>query len=138
MTVGTMLKDILESFFKKSSTQLYPYEKLQPPERYRGSLSYNPSACTGCGLCVKDCPCQAIELVTLDRAAKRYVLKYHRARCIYCGQCVVDCKFKCLGMSNQDWEHAVLNQEFIVYEGRNEDIIQYLESLTEPVVGPAG
>lgn len=126
MKFGTMLKDIVESFFKKSSTQLYPFVKIPPPERYRGELFYNPAVCTGCGLCTKDCPSKAIELVTLDRAAKRFVLKYHRDRCVYCGQCVVNCKFKCMGMSNEDWEHAVMEKEFTVYYGRDADIEQFL------------
>jgi len=133
MKFGTMLKDILESLFKKSSTQLYPFEKVPPPERYRGELFYNPAACTGCGLCTKDCPSRAIELVTLDRAAKRFVLKYHRDRCIYCGQCVVNCKFKCMGMSNEDWEHAVMAKEFTVYYGKDEDIETFLAGAAGPL-----
>jgi len=129
MTIGTMFQDIVESFFKKSATQLYPAERTAPPERYRGVLSFNPSACTGCRLCVKDCPSEAIELFILDRAAKKYVVKYHMDRCIYCGQCMVNCKFNCIGMSNRDWEHAALKKDFMVYYGRDEDIARYLESL---------
>lgn len=130
MKIGTMLKDIVDSFFKKSATQLYPFEKIAPPKRYRGALYYDPRACTGCCLCVKDCPSKAIELVILDRAAKRFVLKYHMDRCVYCGQCVVSCKFKCMGMSNEDWEHAVLKKEFTVYYGNDQDIARFMESIT--------
>jgi formate hydrogenlyase subunit 6/NADH:ubiquinone oxidoreductase subunit I len=130
MTIGTMFQDIVESFFKKSATQLYPAERIAPPERYRGKLSFDPSLCTGCSLCVKDCPSNAIELVILNRAAKQYVMKYRMDRCIYCGQCVVNCKFKCIGMSNEDWEHAALNKDFMVNYGREQDIATYLASLT--------
>ncbi|MEO8357192.1 MAG: 4Fe-4S binding protein [Chloroflexota bacterium] len=135
MRFGTMLKDIVDSFFKKSATQLYPIERTPPPKRYRGALFYDPKACTGCCLCVKDCPSKAIELVILDRAAKRFVLKYHMDRCVYCGQCVVNCKFKCMGMSNEDWEHAVLKKEFMVYYGKEEDIAQFMENIATPVTG---
>jgi len=128
MRIGTMFKDIVKSFFTKSSTQLYPLERIAPPERYRGILSYNPSVCTGCTLCVKDCPSDAIELVILDRAAKKYVMKYRMDRCIYCGQCVVNCKPKGIGMSNQEWEHAALDQNFMVYYGKERDIANYLEN----------
>jgi formate hydrogenlyase subunit 6/NADH:ubiquinone oxidoreductase subunit I len=130
MRIGTMFTDILKSLFTKSSTQLYPIERIAPPERYRGILSYDPSVCTGCSLCVKDCPSDAIELVILDRAAKQYVMKYHMDRCIYCGQCVVNCKPKGIGMSNQYWEHAALSKDFMVHYGRDEDIARYLESIT--------
>lgn len=136
MRIGTMFRDVVESFFKKSATQLYPVEKIAPPERYRGELYFSPRLCTGCGLCVKDCPSKAIELTILDRAAKRYVLKYHRDRCVYCGQCVVNCKFKCLRMSNEDWEHAVLEKQFIAYYGNEEDVAQFLANLAAPVAKP--
>ncbi|HLO28320.1 MAG TPA: 4Fe-4S binding protein [Anaerolineales bacterium] len=138
MTIGTMFTDIVQSFFTKHDTQLYPAERIAPPERYRGSLFYNPSLCTGCSLCVKDCPSNAIELVILDREAKKYVMKYHMDRCIYCGQCVVNCKPKCLGMSNEDWEHAALDKNFMVYYGKDKDIATYLENIAQPAVEPTG
>jgi formate hydrogenlyase subunit 6/NADH:ubiquinone oxidoreductase subunit I len=127
-----MFTDIVRSFFTKSSTQLYPVERVSPPERYRGTLLYSPSLCTGCNLCVKDCPADAIELTILDRAAKRYVMKYRKDRCIYCGQCVVNCKTKSLAMPNEEWEHAALDQNFLVYYGKELDIARYLESLAPP------
>ena len=46
MKIGTMLKDVVESFFKKSNTQLYPFERTPTPQRFRGNLQYNPAACT--------------------------------------------------------------------------------------------
>jgi len=138
MKIGTMLKDVFESFFKKNVTQLYPFEKTDTPHGFRGNLQYNPSACNGCCLCVKDCPSKAIELITLDRAAKRFVLKYHMDRCVYCGQCAINCRFKCMGMSNMDWEHASLNKkEFTVYYGKDEDIEQVLANLAQPGVESA-
>ena len=65
-------------------------------------------------------------------------MKYHLDRCIYCGQCVVNCKFKCIGMSNQDWEHAALDKKFMVYYGRDEDIATYLENSAPPAVKTTG
>jgi formate hydrogenlyase subunit 6/NADH:ubiquinone oxidoreductase subunit I len=130
-----MLKDIVDSFFKNPATQMYPLEKIAPPARYRGALRYNPLVCTGCSLCVKDCPSNAIELTILDRAAKRFVLRYHMDRCVYCGQCVVNCKPKCMVMSNEDWEHAVLEKEFTVYYGKEEDVAQFLETLVPTFAG---
>jgi formate hydrogenlyase subunit 6/NADH:ubiquinone oxidoreductase subunit I len=138
MRIGTMFKDILRSLFTKSSTRLYPVERVAPPERYRGILSYNPSVCTGCQLCVKDCPSDAIELVILDRAAKKYVMKYRMDRCVYCGQCVVNCKPKGIGMSNQEWEHAALDQNFMVYYGKERDIASYLENVTASSIAETG
>lgn len=139
MKIGTMLKDVFESFFKKPATQIYPLEKVDTFDRFRGKLVYNPQACTGCCLCSKDCPSNAIELVTLDRAAKRFVLKYHLDRCVYCGQCVTNCKFKCMSMSSTDWElAAVKKQDFEVYYGNDADVEQFLAKLVGPNPGTGG
>ena len=133
MRIATMFRDVVESFFKKPATQIYPVEKVITFDRFRGKLVYNPAACTGCCLCTKDCPSNAIELVTLDRAAKRFVLKYHMDRCVYCGQCVTSCKFKCMSMSSEDWELAALKkQEFEVYYGNETDVSTFLEKLSHP------
>jgi len=138
MRIGTMFTDILKSFFTRHITQLYPVERIAPPERYRGILSYDSAVCTGCSLCVKDCPSDAIELVILDRAAKKYVMKYHMDRCIFCGQCVVNCKPKGIGMSNKEWEHAALDKNFMVYYGKDQDIAKYLENITKPAPAATG
>ncbi len=137
MKLGMMFTDVVSSLFKPPVTQRYPFQKTQPPERYRGKLSFDPSACTGCSLCVKDCPSNAISLAILDRAAKRYVLTYHVDRCTFCGQCVQDCKFKCIHLSSEAWELAALTKDsFMVNYGRNTDIAEYLEKLAHPVSEP--
>ncbi len=137
MKIGTMLKDVVNSFFTKSATQMYPAERIEPPKRYRGALDYDVKVCTGCSLCVKDCPSNAIQLVIIDRAKKRYVLKYDMDRCVYCGQCVVNCKPKCMSMTHEDWEHAKLKKDFSVYYGSEEDIAQYLAGASAPAAGTA-
>lgn len=133
MKLAPMIEDVVESFFKKPATQIYPVERTDPPTNLRGKLSFDPSVCTGCNLCVKDCPAHAIELTTLDRAAKRFVMTYHIDRCIYCGQCMTGCKFKCISMSHLEWELASLEkEEFKVYYGKNNDIAEVLANLAPP------
>ena len=132
MRIGTMFMDVVRSLFTNPSTRLYPSVRVVPTERYRGTLLYDPSTCTGCSLCVKDCPADAIELIILDRAAKRYVMNYRLDRCIYCGQCVVNCKPKSLAMPNREWEHAALDQNFLGRYGREQDVAKYLENLAQP------
>jgi NAD(P)H-quinone oxidoreductase subunit I len=123
MTIGATLGDILESLFKKPVTERYPFERKPAPERLRGKLYWEPEKCSGCQLCVKDCPADAIELIVLDKVAKRFVMRYNPDRCTYCGQCVENCRFDCLGLSSEEWELAALNRDaFEVFYGKEEDI----------------
>ncbi|MEA4906934.1 MAG: 4Fe-4S binding protein [Chloroflexi bacterium] len=123
MKIGAMLGDVVRSLFSKPVTERYPFERKPAPERLRGKLYWDPSKCTGCQLCVKDCPSNALELVVLDKVNKRFVLRYHVDRCTYCAQCVQNCRFNCLNMSNEDWELAALNKEpFTVFYGKDEDV----------------
>lgn len=128
LPIGLMVSDVVTSFFKKPVTRKYPFERKEAPERFRGKLVWDLSKCTGCQLCVKDCPAEALELITIDRAAKRFVMRFHADRCTYCAQCVVNCRLKCLELSNEEWELAALNKEpFTVHYGREEDIAPLLE-----------
>jgi formate hydrogenlyase subunit 6/NADH:ubiquinone oxidoreductase subunit I len=123
MKIGTMLGDIVESFFKQPVTQTYPLNRFEPPQRHRGKLAWNPEKCTGCSLCAKDCPSNAIEMIVIDKAKKQFVLRYHVDRCTFCSQCVQNCRFKCMDMTNQEWELAALDRKlFTVYYGDETNI----------------
>ena len=123
MKIGVMLSDLLQSLFKRPVTEMYPFVKRKPPERLRGELHYTSENCTGCMLCTKDCPSNAIELITIDRKAKKFVMRYHVDRCTFCAQCVTSCRFKCLSMSNEQYELAALTKEpFTVNYGNESDV----------------
>jgi formate hydrogenlyase subunit 6/NADH:ubiquinone oxidoreductase subunit I len=122
-TLGTMFGDIFQSLFKRPATELYPFERREAPERLRGQLYFDPTKCSGCAMCTKDCPSDAIELITVDKATKHYVIKYHIDRCTYCAQCVKSCNFNCLGMSAADWELATVDKDpFSISYGRETDL----------------
>lgn len=130
MRIGTMLWDVIGSFFRRPATQNYPFERHNAPSRLRGKLYWNPEKCTGCSLCAKDCPSNAIEVITLDRAKKQFIMRYHIDRCTFCAQCVQNCRFKCMGMSNEQWELAALKKEaFTVYYGDELQIQAFLGQL---------
>ena len=130
MRVGAMLRDILESLFRRPVTRQYPFERKATSTRLRGKLEWDPSKCTGCGLCSKDCPSDALELVVNDKKTKTFVMRYNVDRCTFCAQCVQNCRFNCLGMSSTDWELAALTKEpFTIYYGENEHVQAFLECL---------
>jgi formate hydrogenlyase subunit 6/NADH:ubiquinone oxidoreductase subunit I len=124
-----MLGDMMRSLFLRPATRRYPVVRQSAPERLRGKLHWTPDKCTGCSLCIKDCPAQAIELIDVDRAAKRFVMRYYVDRCTFCGQCVQSCRFKCIEMSSDDWELSALDKKsFTVTYGREDDLGAVVEN----------
>lgn len=109
-----MFGDIVRSLFRRPATRLYPANRKDAPERMRGLLHYDPESCVGCGLCCKECPADALELITLDKKEKRFVIRYDVGRCTFCGQCVASCRFDCLAMPATQWELADLTKEYFV------------------------
>jgi|SRR5690606_29789705 len=132
MKIAMMLRDVLRSLFRKPVTELYPAQRQPTPVQLRGKLHWNPEKCTGCCLCIKDCPCDALELITIDKANKRFVMRYDVGRCTFCAQCVQNCRFNCLGMSSEDWELAATDKApFTIYYGREEDVQSILDCFAE-------
>jgi formate hydrogenlyase subunit 6/NADH:ubiquinone oxidoreductase subunit I len=138
MKIRTVLGEMMQSLVRPPATRLYPAVRQPTPERLRGELRWNPEKCTGCALCVKDCPANALELITVDKAARRFVIRYHLDRCTYCGQCVTSCRFKCLELSHDDWELATLDRTpFTVHYGDENDIRAILETAAPAENKPA-
>jgi formate hydrogenlyase subunit 6/NADH:ubiquinone oxidoreductase subunit I len=123
MRIGAMLGDISRSLFKRPVTELYPFERRPTPERLRGLLAFDAAKCTGCRICVRDCPAAAIDIAVVDKATKRFVMKFQADRCAYCAQCVVSCNFDSLSMSHERWELAALDTKAFAFSfGREEDL----------------
>ncbi|MDX1665090.1 MAG: 4Fe-4S dicluster domain-containing protein [Candidatus Promineifilaceae bacterium] len=96
MKPDTILCDIIHALFHRPPASA---PRQPPPEApARGIVHWAPDACTGCALCTRDCPARALELTTLDRKARRFIMRYHADRCAYCAQCVQTCRFGCLQM----------------------------------------
>ncbi len=133
MGIGALLGDVVRSLFSKPATEQYPFVKNAAPDRLRGKLVYDPEKCSGCQLCIKDCPSNAIELLVVDKKAKKFVMRYHADRCVYCAQCVDNCRFECLNMSNEQWELASTDRAaFEVMYGKDEDIEYLLQRAAQP------
>jgi formate hydrogenlyase subunit 6/NADH:ubiquinone oxidoreductase subunit I len=133
MRFGTMLSDIFQSLLKTPATQKYPFERKETPPRLRGKLTWDPDRCSACSLCVKECPSNAIEVITVDRANRRYVMRFQVDRCTFCAQCAQNCRFKCIQLSSEDWELAALNKKsFTQYFGKETDVNTVLAELGDP------
>ena len=130
MKIGTIFEDVIRSLFRKPATRNYPTERTETPERLRGQLVFDAEKCVGCCLCSKECPANAIEIITVDKAAKRFVMRYHADRCVYCGQCEISCRQGCIDMDANQWELAAQSrQPFEVYYGEEVDVEQFMANL---------
>jgi formate hydrogenlyase subunit 6/NADH:ubiquinone oxidoreductase subunit I len=83
-----MFKEAFSHFFKKPATCEYPFEKLVPAEGFRGKQAFDIRLCIGCGLCSRDCPSKAIEMVEVSGKKRP---KFLLDRCIFCYQCAESC-----------------------------------------------
>ncbi|MFZ1043654.1 MAG: 4Fe-4S binding protein [Anaerolineales bacterium] len=129
---ATMFSDISASLFRRPATEQYPLKRTDAPLKLRGMLHIKLEACTGCGLCVMDCPADAIQVIMLDRKAKRFVVNYHVDRCTFCGQCTLSCHQGALSMASHEWELASLNKApFLIHFGKASDVEQTLAGTPE-------
>jgi NAD(P)H-quinone oxidoreductase subunit I/formate hydrogenlyase subunit 6 len=86
--VSPMIKELLSNLFVKPATSKYPFVKAEVAEGFRGKQVYDNNLCISCGLCSRDCPAKAIEMVEVE--GKRRPL-FHLDLCIFCYQCAESC-----------------------------------------------
>jgi formate hydrogenlyase subunit 6/NADH:ubiquinone oxidoreductase subunit I len=102
-----MLREVLGSIFKKPATNLYPAQKMDMPEGFRGKIKFDPAKCIGCKMCMRDCPTNAI---TINKVGEgKFEAVFDLSRCIYCAQCVDSCPKKALE-STKEVELAQLDK----------------------------
>ena len=88
------------TLFTPAITVQFPDEKLTPPERFRGALTFDSNTCTACNLCVKACPTACISLEpaidpqTNKRVAKVSWYAIDFGKCNYCRLCEEACPTK--------------------------------------------
>jgi NADH-quinone oxidoreductase subunit I len=112
-------------YTRKPVTELYPEEKRELPERYRGmpTLPVDPmtgrSRCIACGACARICPEHIITVVAekgetpKDRKPAEFTIDI--SRCMWCGLCSEVCPKNCLTPA-RDFELACYTRDGMVYK----------------------
>ena len=111
-----MVKELLKHLFKKPATLQYPFERV-PLQGFRGKPNWDIKKCTGCELCYKVCPSQAIEMTGKGREAE---FKHHLDRCLFCGQCAEVCPVNAITMA-EEYEPSYYDRARMVTEYRREN-----------------
>ena len=116
------------NMIRKKVTEQYPENrgKHEYPERFRGMLRLiydekNEHQCTGCGICVNNCPNGTLKLAVkkeVDEATgkEKRVLDnylYDLGSCIFCSRCVQTCPCGAIGWTNH-FEHSVFTRSTLI------------------------
>ncbi|KAG5440630.1 hypothetical protein PCK2_000340 [Pneumocystis canis] len=113
---------VLEQFFRKPYTLLYPFEKGPVSPRFRGehALRRYPTGeerCIACKLCEAVCPAQAITIEAEEREdGSRRTTRYDidMTKCIYCGYCQESCPVDAI-VETANVEYATETHEELLY-----------------------
>jgi formate hydrogenlyase subunit 6/NADH:ubiquinone oxidoreductase subunit I len=106
-----LIKDMGLCIFKKPFTREYPAVKVEVPEGYRGRHIFYPEKCISCGLCERDCPANAIELIEVS--GKR-MPHFYLDRCIFCYQCAESCPRDAIKLSTNFEMSTTEKEEMLV------------------------
>ncbi len=118
MTIKTLIK----SSIHRPATVLYPWEKLQLPDIFRGRPGLVFDRCIGCGICMRICPTSCIDLVEVedpkaqDESKKKVKRpKVNVGRCMMCGYCAEYCPTNAM-IVTPEYEIAAYTRESLIYD----------------------
>ena len=120
--IPQMLNSAAGFFLTAPATTKYPYVKPQLPDNFRGQPLFNDQLCIGCGLCSKECPSKAIEMIEVD--GKKHP-QFRLDKCIFCFQCAETCLKKAI-TSSTFYELATTDKSSLVMKPQS--IFQRIEA----------
>ena len=122
---GAAFAELLRMLGRKRATVLYPVEKVDVPDGFRGRIQIRDDLCIGCTKCSIVCPSGAVEMV-MDKEKRKVKFsgkelsrdkhpKVNLLSCIRCGECEEACPTTPKAISlTKNFSGASLDRELIV------------------------
>ena len=114
--MSPMLKRVVSHIFTKPATTMFPREEPQISGSFRGQPVFDCKLCVGCGLCSKECPSKAIEMVEVGGKKNP---QFRLDRCLFCYNCAETCPRKAIKSSTY-FELATTDKSSLIYQAYNE------------------
>ena len=92
----------ISNIFKPVLTNEAPIDETKGVENYRGTLSFESSACIGCGICIRVCAGDAItkEMKPIE-GGQEISMTFDLASCTFCGLCKDFCPKKAINLTEE-------------------------------------
>ena len=118
--ISTIFRKVGSIFFTKPATAGYPFTKLQVQDNFRGQMQLDYKLCIGCGMCHRDCPGKAIEMVEFYGKKRP---QFRLDKCLFCYQCAESCPKKAIKKSCI-YELATTDKASLVIKPKHEILCQ--------------
>jgi formate hydrogenlyase subunit 6/NADH:ubiquinone oxidoreductase subunit I len=91
--VPSMMRRAFTNTFCKPATTKFPFIQRNLSSNFRGQPIFDVNLCIGCGICSKECPSQAIIMISVDGKKNP---EFQLDKCVFCYQCSDSCPKKAI------------------------------------------
>jgi formate hydrogenlyase subunit 6/NADH:ubiquinone oxidoreductase subunit I len=118
--ISTIFRKVGSLFFTNPVTTGDLFTKLQVQDNFRGQMQLDYKLCIGCGLCKRDCPGKAVEMVDFNG---KKCPQFRLDKCLFCYQCAESCPKKAIKKSSI-YELATTDKSTLVMRPKHDILYQ--------------